>query len=88
MKRFTVVCLVLFFCVAIKVNAGNGPDDLMPVRGFCIAAPRPADLDNFIEFIDHELAPRGVNTLARTLRCAIRKGSSLRFDERAQNARP
>jgi len=35
----------------------------MPVRGFCIAAPRPAELNRFVTFIDKELAPRGVNTL-------------------------
>jgi hypothetical protein len=43
--------------------AGNSLDKVMPVRGFCIAAPRPAELDRFIQFIDKELAPRGVNTL-------------------------
>ncbi len=35
----------------------------LPVRGFCIAAPQPAELDRFIKFIDEELAPRMVNTL-------------------------
>jgi hypothetical protein len=38
-------------------------DTIMPVRGFCIAAPRPKELDEFIKFIDEELAPRHVNTL-------------------------
>ncbi len=38
-------------------------DSLFPVRGFCIAAPRPAQLDSFIGFIHQELAPRHVNTL-------------------------
>jgi hypothetical protein len=38
-------------------------DELMPVRGFCIAAPRAKDLDNFIAFIQDELAPRRINTL-------------------------
>jgi hypothetical protein len=37
--------------------------DILPVRGFCIAAPQPGDLDRFIKFIDQELAPRNVNTL-------------------------
>ena len=35
----------------------------LPVRGFCIAAPKPADLDAFIKFIREELASRKVNTL-------------------------
>ena len=39
------------------------PDKIMPVRGFCIAAPQPEDLEEFIRFIDEELGPRKVNTL-------------------------
>jgi hypothetical protein len=38
-------------------------DDILPVRGFCIAAPQPEDLVRFIKFIDEELATRSVNTL-------------------------
>jgi hypothetical protein len=44
-------------------RASEALDKLMPVRGFCIAAPRPADVGRFIKFIDQEMAPRGVNTL-------------------------
>jgi hypothetical protein len=38
-------------------------DSLFPVRGFCIAAPEPARLNEFIKFIREELVPRKVNTL-------------------------
>lgn len=38
-------------------------DSIVPVRGLCIAAPRPAELDAFIKFIEEELVPRKVNTL-------------------------
>jgi len=38
-------------------------DTILPVRGFCIAAPRPDGLGEFIKFIDEELAPVKVNTL-------------------------
>jgi len=38
-------------------------DEFMPVRGFCIAAPRAKDLDPFIAFIKDELVPRRINTL-------------------------
>jgi hypothetical protein len=38
-------------------------DSLLPVRGFCIAAPSVKSLDGFIKFIREELAPRKVNTL-------------------------
>jgi hypothetical protein len=63
MKRKIFHWLLALLCLAVQAHAGTGPDDLMPVRGFCIAAPHPADLDRFIAFIDHELAPRQVNTL-------------------------
>jgi hypothetical protein len=35
----------------------------LPVRGFCIAAPQVSELDDFLTFIDQELAPRQVNVL-------------------------
>jgi hypothetical protein len=63
MKQMPFHFLMALLCLAVKTNATNAPDDFMPVRGFCIGAPRPADLDKFIAFIDHELAPRKVNTL-------------------------
>lgn len=37
--------------------------DLLPVRGFCIAAPDSRHLDTFVKFIDEELASRKVNVL-------------------------
>ena len=45
------------------VFAQGNLDSILPVRGFFIAAPRPAELDTFIRFIHEELAPRHVNTL-------------------------
>ena len=33
------------------------------MRGFCIQAPSPDQVERFVTFIDEELAPRGVNTL-------------------------
>ena len=48
---------------AATVVSQENLDTIMPVRGFCIAAPRPKELDEFIKFIDEELAPRHVNTL-------------------------
>lgn len=38
-------------------------DSLLLVRGFCIALPTPDRMDEFINFIETELAPRAVNTL-------------------------
>ncbi|NHE55891.1 family 20 glycosylhydrolase [Cyclobacterium plantarum] len=37
-------------------------DDL-PVRGLAIAAPQKEGVDRFVDFMDNELAPRGVNVL-------------------------
>ena len=54
--------LILFLVfAAIFSPARSG--ELLPLRGFCISAPKPAELDAFIRFIDQELAPRKVNTL-------------------------
>jgi hypothetical protein len=61
--------LVIEFITVFGMMASNSLpaqtklDSLLPVRGFCIDAPRPADLDSFVRFIDEELAPRKVNTL-------------------------
>lgn len=38
-------------------------NNILPVRGFCIAAPLPDGLEEFVKFIDEELAPAHVNTL-------------------------
>lgn len=38
-------------------------DSSLPVRGFCISAPKPAELSRFLEFIEGELAPRHINSL-------------------------
>lgn len=63
--------ILLFLSMVATLSAGaqqpaktqKDPDDIMPVRGLCIAAPSPAGLDRFIKFIGEELAPRNVNTL-------------------------
>jgi hypothetical protein len=63
MNKLLCVCVAASVVLPIRSRAGDSLDKVMPVRGFCIAAPRPAGLDPFITFIDKELAPRGVNTL-------------------------
>ncbi len=62
--------LVLLFFVAgsaafsqTSENADNIKSNVLPVRGFCISAPQPREVDEFIKFINEELAPRSVNTL-------------------------
>jgi hypothetical protein len=63
MKKLFCVCLAAAVLWPIRSRAADSLDKVMPVRGFCIAAPRPAILDKFVKFIDEDLAPRGVNTL-------------------------
>lgn len=46
-----------------KTSIRANLDDVLPVRGFCIAAPQADNVDAFVKFIDEELAPRHVNTL-------------------------
>jgi N-acetyl-beta-hexosaminidase len=38
-------------------------NEALPIRGFCITAPTPDELNDFIKFVNEELAPRKVNTL-------------------------
>jgi len=63
MKTKPCFLLLILFMVNISLFAQDSIDGLLPVRGFCIAAPRPDNLEPFIQFIDNELAPRKVNTL-------------------------
>jgi hypothetical protein len=44
-------------------NYSEKLDTILPVRGFCISAPQPGVLSEFVKFIDEELASRKVNTL-------------------------
>jgi len=52
-----VVTLSIIFC---KTTFSQ---DVLPVRGFCIGAPKTTEVDAFVKFIAEELAPRKVNTL-------------------------
>jgi len=60
---FKTLVVAVCMLVLAPVLLADGLDDVMPIRGFCIAAPRAKDLDAFIAFINKELGPRHVNTL-------------------------
>lgn len=49
--------------LASVLLSGMAFTQALPIRGLCIAAPAPARLDDFLQFIHKELASRGVNTL-------------------------
>jgi N-acetyl-beta-hexosaminidase len=62
MKKLLIILGFVVLRIAM-IHAQTKVDQLLPLRGFCIAAPRPAQLDQFTKFISDELAPRHVNTL-------------------------
>lgn len=56
--------LLLLFSISVHpLMAQTKTDSLLPLRGFCISAPQPKEVDSFVYFINTELAPRRVNTL-------------------------
>jgi len=56
-KTFILLCILLmqFFLTKAQSN--------LPLVGLCIAAPTAENVEEFTQFIDHELAPSGINTL-------------------------
>jgi hypothetical protein len=58
--RATKTVLVI---IAFGLTSYAQPSEPFPVRGFCIAAPRPDELEPFLKFIREELRPRSINTL-------------------------
>src|ERR1700733_13420698 len=60
-----IKCLLLISAVLLSgsVFAQVKTDSLFQVKGFSIAAPKPSGVDDFVKFINEELAPRKVNTL-------------------------
>lgn len=59
---FSAVALLIAACKTARVQK-ESIENVLPVRGFCIAAPPPRFVDSFVTFINKELAPRRVNTL-------------------------
>jgi hypothetical protein len=74
-------CLVWLLLGSLVLCAAElAPEKALPVRGFCIPVPSPGRLEEFIKFIDEELAPRGVNTLI------LRVDYSYQFSSRPEMA--
>jgi hypothetical protein len=65
--RNIIIRSLLLLVVTTAINHGvsgqSRLDSILSVRGFCIALPTPENLDEFVNFINTELAPRQVNTL-------------------------
>ena len=61
MRNIFILFLFVFSGVTfsqVSENSKAKDGNILPVRGFCIAAPQSKDLEAFIKFIDEELAPR------------------------------
>ena len=65
--RYYFACLLVTVSLTVSSQTDNPAveklNNIMPVRGFCIAAPAPGGVEEFIKFIDEELGSRMVNTL-------------------------
>src|SRR5689334_3645027 len=57
------LCAVVFATCALYATGQTVLDQTIPIRGFCVAAPKASNVDAFVKFIKEELATRGVNTL-------------------------
>jgi hypothetical protein len=55
--------ILMILVMQVGARAAENLDAVMPVRGFCIGAPGAKSLDEFIGFVQKELAPHGVNYL-------------------------
>ncbi len=62
-RVFVLVLFMLAFSSSRPLRAQTPAGPPFPVRGLEIAAPEPADLDRFLQFIRKDLKALGVNTL-------------------------
>jgi len=62
-KLLSLLSLSVLLLISYHSHSQARLTDSLPLRGFCIAAPRAATLNEFIKFINEELAPRNINTL-------------------------
>ncbi|MDB5277437.1 MAG: glycoside hydrolase [Ferruginibacter sp.] len=53
----------IFLMCSIALQAQKNIDDLLPVRAFCISAPKPVNVERFVQFINEDLAVNKINTL-------------------------
>jgi len=58
-KKTELLLVCLYMAMNLTLNASDPP----AVIGFCIASPGPDRLDQFISFIENDLAKGGINTL-------------------------
>lgn len=62
-KPYLTPLFLFTLLIQSEVSAQLSLDALLPVRGLSIAAPRSTEVDRFVNFINEELAPKGINVL-------------------------
>ena len=63
-RKLNIPWLGWLLAATLSLSAAERSENkTLPVRGFCIPAPSSNRVDEFIKFINEELAPRSVNTL-------------------------
>jgi hypothetical protein len=77
------VLSVTFGAVGLMAAEEEAIEDALPVRGLAIAAPSPDRVDDFVDFIEHELVGNNVNTLVLRVdyRYRFRSRPELRDEE-------
>jgi N-acetyl-beta-hexosaminidase len=80
--------LIVLFALIVGLTGFNQAQDQLPVRGFCIGAPDTSHLDQFVKFIDEELASRNVNVLVLRIdyNYAFESHTELRMEGRLSKA--
>lgn len=66
LKTHQPLLLMIFLFALLIATTGTAQshiDKLLPVRGFCIAAPKSQNLARFVKFINEELTVNKINTL-------------------------
>ena len=58
-----IPAIAIIILISVPGISQEKIDSLLPVRGLCIAAPRPGELNAFVDFIKKELIPAKINTL-------------------------
>jgi hypothetical protein len=65
MRGLLLTSVLTFVVITIAASTASvaQTNDPYPIRGFCIAAPQPHEVDLFLKFVREELKPRAINTL-------------------------
>ncbi len=58
-----ILVIIIHYYLTFPFQSQSYRNEALPVKGFCIAAPAADQLEDFVNFIKNELAPREVNTL-------------------------